>query len=227
MRKKLKKLFTFLLALAASVGMSWATDPIVIVTNTSQSSYTQGDITITCSKPGDGEGFYLDKNDNETATITVSGSSTISQIELGIGWFPDDRSYVRANGAEPTSSDPYSITFTNVNSNNVTLTITNNKIQIRDVTITLADEGGSASSVTAARFLYNYDCQRSPAFPKVNNACSLSGFRDPYEGYKGYRNGNIALGPWKIEFVAYYTPSNNYDCASQVSSAAYFPSLAI
>ena len=74
-------------------------------------------------------------------------------------------------------------------------------------------------SVTAARFLYNYDCQRNPAFPKVNNACNLSGFKDPYEGYKGYRNGNIALGPWKLEFVAYYTPSNNYDCASQVNSA--------
>ena len=137
-----KTIFT-LLALVASVGMSWATDPIVIVTNTSQSSYTQGNITITCSKPGDSEGFYLDKYDNETATITVSGSSTISQIELGIGWFPDDRSYVRANGAEPTSSDPYSITFSNVNSNNVTLTITNEKIQISDVKITLADEGGS------------------------------------------------------------------------------------
>ena len=84
-----------------------------------------------------------------------------------------------------------------------------------------APSGGSTSSVTAARFLYNYDCQRSPAFPKVNNACSLSGFRDPYEGYKGTRNGNIALGPWKLEFVAYYTPSNNYGCASQVNEAVY------
>jgi len=88
-----------------------------------------------------------------------------------------------------------------------------------------APSGGSTpastSSVTAARFVYNYDCQRSPAFPKVNNPCNLSGFKDPYEGYKGYRNGNIALGPWKLEFVAYYTPSNNYDCDSQVSSAAY------
>jgi|GEM_PF-1232834 len=76
-------------------------------------------------------------------------------------------------------------------------------------------------SVTAARFVYNYDCQRNPSFPKVNNACTLSGFKDPYEGYKGYRNGNIAVGPWKLEFVAYYTPSNNYDCASQVNSAVY------
>jgi hypothetical protein len=59
-----KKLFTFLLALAASVGLSWATDPIVIVTNTSQSSYTQGDITITCTRPGDSEGFYLEKSAN-------------------------------------------------------------------------------------------------------------------------------------------------------------------
>ncbi len=215
-----KKIFTFLLALVASVGLSWATDPIVISTNTGQPSYTQGDITITCSRPGtDSDGFYLEYEASNTATITNSGSSTISQIELSIGWFPQNRSYVRANGAEPTSSDQYSITFTNVNSNNVTLTITNEKIQIRNVTITLADEGGSASSVTAARFVYNYDCQRNPPYPKVNNACTLSGFKDPYEGYKGSRNGNIALGPWKLEFVAYYTPSNNYGCASQVNSA--------
>ena len=146
-----KKIFTFLLALVTSVGLSWATDPIVISTNTGQPSYTQGDITITCSRPGtDSDGFYLEYEASNTATITNSGSSTISQIELSIGWFPQNRSYVRANGAEPTSSDQYSITFTNVNSNNVTLTITNEKIQIRNVTITLADEGGSASSVTAA-----------------------------------------------------------------------------
>ena len=142
-----KKLFTFLLALVTSMGLSWATDPIVISTNTQQPSYTQGDITITCSKPGtDSDGFYLQESGNETATITNSGSSTISQIELSIGWFPQNRSYVRANGAEPTSSDQYSITFSNVNSNNVTLTITNEKIQIRNVTITLADEGGSAQA---------------------------------------------------------------------------------
>ena len=142
-----KKLFTFLLALVTSVGLSWATDPIVISTNTQQPSYTQGDITITCSKPGtDSDGFYLQESGNETATITNSGSSTISQIELEIGWFPQNRTYVRANGAEPTSSDQYSIIFTNVNSNNVTLTITNEKIQIRNVTITFADEGGSAQA---------------------------------------------------------------------------------
>ncbi|MBQ6776863.1 MAG: leucine-rich repeat domain-containing protein [Paludibacteraceae bacterium] len=78
-----------------------------------------------------------------------------------------------------------------------------------------------ASSVTAARFVYNYDCQRNPAYPKKETACTLSGFKDPLEGYKGTRNGNIALGPWKLEFVAYYTPSNNYGCASQVNTAVY------
>jgi len=82
-------------------------------------------------------------------------------------------------------------------------------------------------SVNAARFVYNYDCQRNPPFPKVNNACNLSGFKDPYEGYKGYRNGNIAVGPWKLEFVAYYTPSNNYGCSYIVSNAVnqYFMTL--
>ena len=205
-----KKIFTFLLALAASVGLSWATDPIVIYTNTGQPSYTQGDITITCSRPGDSDGFYLEYEASNTATITNSGSSTISQIELEIGWFPGNRSYVRANGAEPTSSDQYSITFSNVNSNNVALTITNEKIQIRNVTITLADEGGSdpeptpTPSATSGIFAYNYDCQRSPAFPTQNVACTLSSFKVPYVGLNGIGPENESAGPWKVEFYEMY-----------------------
>ena len=42
----IKRFYILLLAIVASVGVSWATDPIVIATNTEQSSYTQGSITV-------------------------------------------------------------------------------------------------------------------------------------------------------------------------------------
>ena len=114
-----KKIFTILLALAASVGMSWATDPIVIATNTGQSSYTQGSITVSVGNVGDGDGFRL--NDDNPASISNSGSSTISKIELVPGWFLNQHANVRANGAQPNSSSEELITFLNVNSNEVTI----------------------------------------------------------------------------------------------------------
>ena len=115
----IKRFFILLLAIVASVGMSYATDPIVIATNTEQSSYTQGSITISVNYVGDSDGFRL--NNDNSASISNSGSSTISKIELVPGWFLNKHSYVRANGAEPNSSSEELITFLNVNSNEVTL----------------------------------------------------------------------------------------------------------
>ena len=75
-------------------GSAPATDPIVIATNTGQSSYTQGSITVSVGNVGDGDGFRL--NDDNPASISNSGSSTISKIELVPGWFLNKHSYVRA-----------------------------------------------------------------------------------------------------------------------------------
>lgn len=85
----------------------------------------------------------------------------------------------------------------------------------------------SASPVTAARFVYNYDCQRNPPYPQAGSPCNLSGFSDPLVGYTGIGISNKALGPWKLEFVGYYTPSNHYDCEYRVISAvnSYYPTL--
>ncbi len=90
-----------------------------------------------------------------------------------------------------------------------------------------AISGGSTSSVAAARFVYNYDCQRDPAFPQAGSPCNLSGFSDPLVGYTGIGIRNKALGPWKLEFVGYYTPSNHYGCEYRVISAvnSYYPTL--
>ena len=85
------------------------------------------------------------------------------------------------------------------------------------------------SPVTAARFLYNYDCQRNPAYPKQGSPCTLRGFSDPYVGYNGIGSDvkNTPFGPWKLEFVANYTPSNDYGCQRVVTQAVnqYYSSL--
>ena len=85
------------------------------------------------------------------------------------------------------------------------------------------------SPVTAARFLYNYDCQRNPSYPKQGSPCTLRGFSDPYVGYNGIGSDakNTPFGPWKLEFVAYYTPSNDYECQRVVTQAVnnYYSSL--
>ena len=85
------------------------------------------------------------------------------------------------------------------------------------------------SPVTAARFLYNYDCQRNPSYPKQGSPCTLRGFSDPYVGYNGIGSEvkNTPFGPWKLEFVANYTPSNNYGCERVVTHAVhqYYSSL--
>ena len=61
---------------------------------------------------------------------------------------------------------------------------------------------------------YCYDCQRSPAYPKADATCRLSGFRDPFVG-----NG-MSAGPWKLNYVGNYNPNNDmYGVISQVNRA--------
>ncbi len=214
-----KKIFTFLLALAASIGMMWAETVVAIYKSEFTSSgVTKEGVTLAPSSTGSmtssdvvamNGSFKFSTSLGKFTGITIVTDANIMEIYEGAftsaGWPTGDN--LGKTAAWTGESDTVLISCMVAGMDNITITCT--------------IEPTPASSVTAARFVYNYDCQRNPAFPKVNNACSLSGFQDPYEGYKGYRNGNIALGPWKIEFVAYYTPSNNYDCASQVNEAVY------
>ena len=200
----MRKIFTFLLALAASVGMSWATENSIVINGTPQVGDNSISLTyyfdpdnvpgICCYAPTLKVKCVTDNKWDEkwlSLSEISSGTTTITLEELG----------------SFQAGKEYDVCFAY-----------NNGGWVDDVFQSFTPVA-SASPVTAARFVYNYDCQRSPAYPKVNSACTLSGFKDPYEGYKGYRNGNIAVGSWKLEFVAYYTPSNNYGCASQVNYA--------
>ena len=142
----IKRFFILLLAIVASVGMSYATDPIVIATNTEQSSYTQGSITVTVGNVGDSDGFRL--NNDNSASISNSGSSTISKIELVPGWFKNKHNNVRANGAAPNSSSEELITFLNVNSNEVTISCSVS-IYIKEVRIYFGEAGGGSTPAGA------------------------------------------------------------------------------
>ncbi|GEM_PF-5633156 len=119
-------------------------DVIILQTNTQQSSYTQSTVTITCDNVGDNDGFTIGTPSGYTATITNSVSSTISKIVLVPGYYKSNHPYVRANGAQPTSSSNDLITFTNVNSNSVTLSMsTTNNFQIKEVRVTLVGGGST------------------------------------------------------------------------------------
>jgi hypothetical protein len=67
--------------------------------------------------------------------------------------------------------------------------------------------------VVNSTFQYCYDCQRSPAFPKANQSASISGFGVPLvdnQGNTGFGHTTSKDGPWKVEFVGYYSSTNQY-----------------
>lgn len=57
-------------------------------------------------------------------------------------------------------------------------------------------------------FQYCYDCQHNPAYPKTTASASLSGFANPYVGYKDM--GNTSAGPWKLEYMGIWSTTDNH-----------------
>lgn len=113
-------------------------EEFIFQTSMSQSSYTQEPVTITCKDEGNSFGMYLDGY-WRFAFVHNTGSTTISRIELVPGYYGDNHAYVRANGEEPSFSCEDLITFTNVNSNYVTLS-SYKDIYIKEVRVTLGGE---------------------------------------------------------------------------------------
>ncbi|UKK67440.1 hypothetical protein L6466_14050 [Prevotella communis] len=61
-------------------------------------------------------------------------------------------------------------------------------------------------------FQYCYDCQRNPAYPKTTASASLSGFANPYVGYKGsgFEAENTSAGPWKLEYMGLWSTTDKH-----------------
>ncbi len=209
-----KKIFTFLLALAASVGMSWATENSIVINGTPQ----VGDNSISLT-------YYFDPANVPGLDQGFAPTLKVKRVEDGI--FDEEwlNSYDISSGTKNITLDNLG-SFQAGKSYDVCFAY-NNGGWVDEVFQSFSFPATPAP-VTAARFLYNYDCQRSPAYPQQGSPCTLRGFSNPYVGYNGIgRDLNTPFGPWKLEFVAYYTPSNDYGCQSVVSQAVnqYYSSL--
>lgn len=221
-----KKLFTFLLALTASIGMMWAETVVVI----NKSEFTSSGVTkegvtlarssgsMTSSEPVAMDGsFEFSTSLGKFTRITIETDANIMQIY--------ENGYTSAGW--PTGQNLGKLAVWTGKSETVLISCM--VAGMDNITITCTIEPASTPSVTAARFVYNYDCQRSPAYPQQGSPCTLRNFKDPYVGYNGIGRDvkNTSFGPWKLEFVANYTPSENYGCQSVVTSAVnqYYSSL--
>jgi hypothetical protein len=78
--------------------------------------------------------------------------------------------------------------------------------------LTLFGGAGAWAQTEENIFQYCYDCQRNPAYPKTTASASLSGFENPYVGYKGsgFEAGNTSAGPWKLEYVGLWSTTDNH-----------------
>ena len=76
---------------------------------------------------------------------------------------------------------------------------------------------GTASEYT---FGYCYDCQRSPAYPKKNDTCTVSGFTYPLIGYQ--TRGTTSSGNWKLTYLGLYKDNSSL----KTGSSTQLPSIA-
>ena len=151
---RMKRKFLFLLALLLiAAGSAWA-DSESIWTNTKQSSYTSGNITIAVDAVGDGDGAYVN---TDKMVISTSDGGNITQVVLRIGYYVTSASYVTANhgscevSGTGNNKETY-VTITSINAPSVTVTSTET-VQVDHVDVTyspfIAVTGVSLSSTSA------------------------------------------------------------------------------
>ena len=224
-----KKLFTFLLALVTSVGLSWATvitwdqskvsTTMAMNVSSGSDSRTSDGITVTVVSTGEfvvfgDHGGAIEIGNGEgsgggylTFTSTVGNIAQIDIYHSGAG------EWRNANGdwISPYYENFEGGIFTWSGTPAASITLTGDAPRhIDDITsieFTIENGGGSTPtptpSATGGIFANCYDCQRDPSYPTNSGYCNLYYFRNPYVG-----NGNPS-GPWKLEFVEYYNPSNS------------------
>ena len=151
---RMKRKFLFLLALLLiAAGSAWA-DSESIWTNTKQSSYTSGNITIAVDAVGDGDGAYVN---TDKMVISTSDGGNITQVVLRIGYYVTSASYVTANhgscevSGTGDNKETY-VTITSINAPSVTVT-SSETVQVDHVDVTyspfIAVTGVSLSPTSA------------------------------------------------------------------------------
>ena len=222
-----KKIFTFLLALAASVGVSWAT---VITWDQSKLSSmamniesgsgikASDGIEVTAVSTGEfvrfcyGGAIEIGNGEGSGGGYLTFTSSVgnIAQIDINHSGAGEWRN---ANGdwISPYYENFEGGIFRWSGTPAASITLTGDAPRhienITSIEFTIEDGGGSTPtptpSATGGIFANCYDCQRYPDYPTNSGYCNLFYFDDPRVG-----NENPS-GPWKLEFVEYYNPSNS------------------
>ena len=131
-----RKLLSILALLLIAAGSAWA-DSESIWTNTKQSSYTNGNITIAVDDEGDGDGAYVN---TDKMVISTSDGGNITQVVLRIGFYAGDAGNVTANhgscevSGTGNNKETY-VTITSINAPSVTVT-SEETVQVDHVDVT-------------------------------------------------------------------------------------------
>ena len=131
-----KKLLSMLVLLMVAVTGAWATE-VTIATNQQQTSYTSGDITISVSNVGDGDGAFV--SSWCPMIITCGDGNVLQSVVVTIGFYPDNASDVTASaGSREVSGDGNKhstyVTVTGINASSVSIGC-NGDVQIEQVVV--------------------------------------------------------------------------------------------
>ena len=168
MRKKLLSLLVLLMTAATG---AWATD-VTIATNQQQTSYTSGDITISVSMVGDGDGAQV--SSWCPMTITCGDGNVLQSVVVTIGYYPDNASNVTASaGSCEVSGDGNKhstyVTVTGINASSVSIGC-NGDVQIEQVVVNYSPSAWADADVT-----WNSS--------NVSDIQFWGGAPDPYDSY--------------------------------------------
>ena len=136
-----------MLLMTAATG-AWATE-VTIATNQQQTSYTSGDITISVSMVGDGDGAQV--SSWCPMNITCGDGNVLQSVVVTIGYYPENASEVTASaGSCEVSGDGNKhstyVTVTGINASSVSIGC-NGDVQIEQVVV---NYGPSAPAVVAS-----------------------------------------------------------------------------
>ena len=129
------------LLMTAATG-AWATE-VTIATNQQQTSYTSGDITISVSMVGDGDGAQV--SSWCPMNITCGDGNVLQSVVVTIGYYPENASEVTASaGSCEVSGDGNKhstyVTVTGINASSVSIGC-NGDVQIEQVVVNYGPAG--------------------------------------------------------------------------------------
>ena len=134
-------------------------ETIEIYTNTKQSSYSSGCVTITVNDKGDGDGAKVDEN--RLMSISVSGNVVIKNAKVRIGYYYEDAGDVRSDvcdevNVEGSGNHNTYVTFSNVNAKKITISTTFDMVQIDHVSLELMPVNGVTYELNGGSFNGEY-----------------------------------------------------------------------